>query len=140
MTKSTGRTRRALLGGGLAAIGASAAVAQSAPGRGASGTGAAAATDLRPGTEQDQTPALQRAMTAAAREQRPVHLPPGRFRVGALTLPSGTRLIGAGAGATVLVQANTQPVLVARGGGPVAVQDLSVEGNPAASRTTPLVS
>jgi uncharacterized secreted repeat protein (TIGR03808 family) len=65
-------------------------------------------------------------------------LPPGRYRVGNLLLPPGARLIGAGAGATTLVQANAEPVLIARGG-PVALQNLTIEGNPAADRKTPLV-
>jgi len=76
----------------------------------------------------------------AARDRSPVHLPPGRYRVGGLTLPSGVRLNGAGAGATVLVQAGAEPLLVARGGEQIALDGLTLEGNPAAGRTTSLVS
>jgi uncharacterized secreted repeat protein (TIGR03808 family) len=54
-------------------------------------------------------------------------------------LPPGTRLIGSGAGATIITQASTQPLLAARDSGLIAIQDVTLEGNPAATRE-PLVS
>jgi uncharacterized secreted repeat protein (TIGR03808 family) len=129
------RTRRAVLGGGLAAT----VTATAASAQGRDGSSARVVPDLRPDSGEDQTTALQRALAAAAKSGMPVHLPPGRYRVGGLTLPSGIRLAGAGVGATTLVQAGNEPLLVARGG-PVALHGMTFEGTPAASRTPPLAS
>ncbi len=134
------RTRRAVLGGGMGAtLVATAAPAQSVQGRAPPGSGAAV-SGLRPNSDQDQTAALQRAVMGAARDRSPVHLPAGRYRIGGLTLPSGIRLNGAGAGATVLAQAGFEPLLVARGGEQIALDGLTLEGDPAGARATPLVS
>jgi uncharacterized secreted repeat protein (TIGR03808 family) len=130
-------TRRAVLGAGFAAsLGSSAALGQPAPGARAASD---AAPGLRSGLEQDQTAILQRAVAAAAGERRRVYLPRGRFRIAGLILPSGTQLIGTGQGATTLVQASNQPVLVGRGGERIAVRGLAIEGSPAASKETSLV-
>lgn len=56
---------------------------------------------LEPDAAHDQSAALQAAIDAAAARKAPLALPPGRFRVGAITLRPGTRLIGAH-GTTVL--------------------------------------
>ncbi|MBR0948889.1 TIGR03808 family TAT-translocated repetitive protein [Bradyrhizobium canariense] len=57
---------------------------------------------VRPGSSEDQTRALQRAIDEAARAQMPLALPPGIYRTGLLRLPNGTQLIGV-RGATKLV-------------------------------------
>src|SRR4051794_28753859 len=57
---------------------------------------------VRPGSPDDQTRALQRAIDEAARAQVPLALPPGVYRTGTLRLSSGTQLIGV-RGATKLV-------------------------------------
>ncbi|MET4291295.1 putative secreted repeat protein (TIGR03808 family) [Bradyrhizobium sp. LB8.2] len=57
---------------------------------------------VRPGSSEDQTRALQRAIDEAARAQTPLALPPGVYRTGLLRLPNGTQLIGV-RGATKLV-------------------------------------
>jgi uncharacterized secreted repeat protein (TIGR03808 family) len=138
MATGPGRSRRVILGGGLASVmSASAAPAQS--GRAVSPPGALVA-GLQPNGEQDQTALLQRAVAAAAKERKPLHLPPGRYRVGGLSLASGARLIGAGAGATTLVQVSEQPLLLGRGGEQIAVQGLTIEGNTIGGRKTQLVS
>src|SRR5580692_3843053 len=49
---------------------------------------------LRPGSQDDQTKVLQRAIDEAARAQVPLALPPGVYRVGQLRLHSGTQLVG----------------------------------------------
>src|SRR3954465_13641322 len=49
---------------------------------------------VRPGSPDDQTRALQRAIDEAARAQVPLALPPGTYRTGMLRLSSGTQLIG----------------------------------------------
>src|SRR5437868_11036501 len=57
---------------------------------------------VRPGSPDDQTKALQRAIDEAARAQVPLALPPGVYRTGLLRLQNGTQLVGV-RGATKLV-------------------------------------
>ena len=57
---------------------------------------------VRPGSPDDQTANLQRAIDEAARAQVPLALPPGVYRTGMLRLQSGTQLVGV-RGATKLV-------------------------------------
>src|SRR3979411_3262754 len=57
---------------------------------------------VRPGSPDDQTKLLQRAIHEAARAQAPLALPPGIYRTGMLSLRGGTQLIGV-RGATRLV-------------------------------------
>src|SRR6478672_7844955 len=49
---------------------------------------------VRPGSPDDQTKNLQRAIDDAARAQAPLALPPGIYRSGLLKLPSGSQLVG----------------------------------------------
>ena len=49
---------------------------------------------VRPGSPDDQTKALQRAIDDAARAQVPLALPPGVYRTGMLRLQNGTQLVG----------------------------------------------
>ena len=49
---------------------------------------------VRPGSSEDQTRALQRAIDEAARALMPLALPPGVYRSGLLRLPNGAQLIG----------------------------------------------
>lgn len=48
----------------------------------------------RPGAVDDQSRVLQNAINMAASERRPLFIPPGRYHVSNLTLPSRTQLIG----------------------------------------------
>src|SRR3981081_2089580 len=57
---------------------------------------------VRPGSPEDQTRVLQRAIDDAARAQVPLALPPGIYRTGMLRLQNGTQLVGI-RGATKLV-------------------------------------
>ena len=57
---------------------------------------------VRPGSPDDQTRALQRAIDEAARAQAPLALPPGVYRTGMLKLSPGSQLTGV-RGATKLV-------------------------------------
>src|SRR5664279_6537570 len=57
---------------------------------------------VRPGSPDDQTKNLQRAIDEAARAQVPLALPPGVYRTGMLRLQSGSQLVGI-RGATKLV-------------------------------------
>ena len=47
-----------------------------------------------PGSPDDQTKVLQRAIDDAARAQAPLALPPGAYRTGLLRLQNGTQLVG----------------------------------------------
>src|SRR5689334_23873219 len=57
---------------------------------------------VRPGSPDDQTRALQRAIDEAARARVPLALPSGVYRTAALRLPDGAQLIGV-RGATKLL-------------------------------------
>ena len=136
MTGARDYTRRAIVGAGLAVAGMPSASAQ----QGASPARGETLAGLRRDSDEDQTAVLQRAVAAAARNGLPVNLPPGRYRVAGLSLPPGTRLMGAGPSATTLVQAGNQPVVVARSGDRITIEDLGVEGGAVGDRSTPLVS
>ena len=62
---------------------------------------AAGSASLVPGSATDQTAALQAALDAATSLGAPLELAAGRYRVGALELRAGARIVGA-AGATTL--------------------------------------
>src|SRR5579862_6404409 len=49
---------------------------------------------VRPGSPDDQTRNLQRAIDEAARAQVPLAFPPGVYRTGLLRLAAGSQLIG----------------------------------------------
>ncbi len=49
---------------------------------------------LKPGLSEDQSPAFQRAVDAAARTRSPLVLPPGDFLIGDITLASQTKITG----------------------------------------------
>jgi uncharacterized secreted repeat protein (TIGR03808 family) len=49
---------------------------------------------VRPGSSEDQTRVLQRAIDEASRAQMPLALPPGIYRTGLLRLPDRAQLIG----------------------------------------------
>src|SRR5262245_24033431 len=50
---------------------------------------------VRPGSPDDQSRQLQRAIDETARSRSPLALAPGTYRVGDLKLPAGTQLVGA---------------------------------------------
>lgn len=87
----------------------------------------ASALGLRPGSGDDQSAALGRALAEAARREAPLLLPPGRYRVSGVALPEGARLVGV-PGATRLVQAGEQPLLLGRGLKRSALVGLTLEG------------
>src|ERR1700743_1223076 len=91
--------RRHLLGASMAA-----AVTLTAPRDGWTASPGRDATHygLRPGSPDDQTKALQRAIDEAARAQVPLALPPGVYRTGTLRLQNGSQLVGV-RGATPLL-------------------------------------
>src|ERR1700676_4606881 len=100
VTQTMDVNRRHLIGASAAGAAATLAVspdaARAAPltstlGRDASQYG------VRPGSPEDQTKILQRAIDEAARAQVPLALPPGVYRTGMLRLQNGTQLVASAA-------------------------------------------
>ena len=69
---------------------------------------------VRPGSADDQTRALQRAIDETARTGTPLALAPGIYRTGQLRLSSGTHLVGA-RGATRLLPTQGESLLSGTG-------------------------
>jgi uncharacterized secreted repeat protein (TIGR03808 family) len=82
---------------------------------------------VRPGSPDDQTRALQRAIDEAARAQVPLALPPGVYRTGMLRLSSGSQLVGV-RGATKLVFTGGASMLQGEGAGSVGLSNLTLDG------------
>src|SRR6266481_4107209 len=82
---------------------------------------------VRPGSPDDQTRTLQRAIDEAARGQVPLALPPGIYRTGMLRLESGTQLIGV-RGATKLVFNGGASMLLGEGAGSVGLTGITLDG------------
>jgi uncharacterized secreted repeat protein (TIGR03808 family) len=82
---------------------------------------------VRPGSTEDQTRALQRAIDDAARAQMPLALPPGLYRTGMLRLPSGAQLIGV-RGATRLVFTSGASLLLSEGADSIGLTGLGFDG------------
>jgi uncharacterized secreted repeat protein (TIGR03808 family) len=83
---------------------------------------------VRPGSPDDQTRALQRAIDEAARAQVPLALPPGVYRTGMLRLQSGTQLIGV-RGATRLIFNGGASMLQGEGAGSVGLTNITLDGS-----------
>src|SRR5712672_2622940 len=83
---------------------------------------------VRPGSPDDQTKILQRALDEAARAQVPLALPPGVYRTGMLRLQSGTQLIGV-RGATRLVFNGGASMLSGEGAGSVGLTNITLDGS-----------
>jgi uncharacterized secreted repeat protein (TIGR03808 family) len=81
---------------------------------------------VRPGSPDDQTRALQRAIDEAARAAVPLALPPGVYRTGALNLATGTQLIGV-RGVTKLVF-TAGAMLLGEGAGHVTLNGITLDG------------
>jgi uncharacterized secreted repeat protein (TIGR03808 family) len=82
---------------------------------------------LRPGSLEDQTKILQRAIDEAARAQVPLALPPGVYRTGMLRLPNGAQLVGV-RGATRLAFAGGTSLLTSEGAGSLGLHGLILDG------------
>jgi uncharacterized secreted repeat protein (TIGR03808 family) len=82
---------------------------------------------VRPGSPDDQTRALQRAIDEAARAQVPLALPPGIYRTGMLRLSSGTQLVGV-RGATKLVLTGGASMFSGEGAGSIGLSNLTLDG------------
>jgi uncharacterized secreted repeat protein (TIGR03808 family) len=82
---------------------------------------------VRPGSPDDQTKALQRAIDEAARAQVPLALPPGVYRTSMLHLRSGTQLVGV-RGATKLAFSGGASMLSAEGAGSIGLANITLDG------------
>jgi uncharacterized secreted repeat protein (TIGR03808 family) len=87
----------------------------------------AAQYGVRPGSPDDQTRVLQRAIDEAARAQVPLALPPGVYRTGMLRLQSGTQLVGA-RGATRLVFTGGVAMLQGEGAASIGLSNITFDG------------
>ncbi len=96
-------------------------------GSGAFGEAVAQASGLKPGSPDDQSAALSRALAAAARQSRPLVLAPGVYRVSQVALPDGTHLAGV-PGLTRLVPAGDGPLLRAEKAARIGVTGLVLDG------------
>jgi uncharacterized secreted repeat protein (TIGR03808 family) len=82
---------------------------------------------VRPGSPDDQTRAIQRAIDEAARAAMPLAFPPGQYRVGALKLPANAQLIGVH-GATTFSFAGTTTFITSQGASNVSLTNLVLDG------------
>jgi uncharacterized secreted repeat protein (TIGR03808 family) len=82
---------------------------------------------VRPGSPDDQTRALQRAIDEAARAQVPLALPPGVYRTGLLRLSSGSQLIGV-RGATKLVFTGGASMFLGEGANSIGLTNITLDG------------
>lgn len=82
---------------------------------------------VRPGSPDDQTGALQRAIDEAAHAQVPLMLPPGVYRTGMLRLQNGSQLIGV-RGASRLVFSGGPSLLSGEGAGHVGLHGVTLDG------------
>jgi uncharacterized secreted repeat protein (TIGR03808 family) len=82
---------------------------------------------VRPGSPDDQTKVLQRAIDEAARAQVPLALPPGVYRTGLLRLQGGTQLIGV-RGATKFVFNGGASMLQSEGAGGIGLSGITFDG------------
>jgi uncharacterized secreted repeat protein (TIGR03808 family) len=87
----------------------------------------AADLGLEPDSKRDQSAALQAAIDEAASRGAALHLPPGRFRVGALTLREGTRLI-AEARTTTLEFVGGSAFLTGENAANVTLEGIALDG------------
>src|SRR6201747_1500891 len=82
---------------------------------------------VRPGSPDDQTRALQRAIDESARAQVPLALPPGVYRTGLLRLSSGSQLIG-GRGATRLLFTGGASMFSGEGASSIGLSNITLDG------------
>ena len=83
---------------------------------------------VRTNSTDDQTEILQRAVDRTAGARLPLILPPGAYRVRALILPTGARLIGV-PGATRIVALDNTPVIVARNADHILLSGITFDGS-----------
>jgi uncharacterized secreted repeat protein (TIGR03808 family) len=122
--------RRRFIGASAAGIAGAMAMspdaARAAPPASALGRDAAQ-YGVRPGSPDDQTKALQRAIDESARAQVPLSLPPGVYRTGLLRLQNGSQLVGV-RGATKFVFNGGASMLQSEGAGSIGLSGITFDG------------
>ncbi|WP_454618041.1 TIGR03808 family TAT-translocated repetitive protein [Bradyrhizobium cenepequi] len=122
--------RRYLIGasaaGAAGALALSADTARAAPLASALGRDATQ-YGVRPGSPDDQTKVLQRAIDEATRAQVPLALPPGVYRTGLLRLQRGSQLVGV-RGATKLVFNGGLSMFLGEGADSIGLSGLTLDG------------
>jgi uncharacterized secreted repeat protein (TIGR03808 family) len=123
-------TRRHLIG--ATAIGAAGALAVSPEAARAAQLTSALGRDVtqygvRPGSPDDQTKVLQRAIDEASRAQVPLALPPGVYRTGMLRLQIGAQLVGV-RGATRFVFTGGASMFSGEGASSVGLLNVTLDG------------
>jgi uncharacterized secreted repeat protein (TIGR03808 family) len=88
----------------------------------------AAQLGVRPGAQDDQSRALQRAIDQAARTRVPLILMPGVYRAGDLKLPDGAQLLGV-RGATRFVLTRGPSLLSGEAGDHITISGLVLDGD-----------
>jgi uncharacterized secreted repeat protein (TIGR03808 family) len=84
---------------------------------------------VRPGSPDDQTKVLQRAIDDAARAQVPLALPPGVYRTSMLRLQSGSQLIGVRGATRFVFNGGGPSMLSGEGAGSVGLTGISLDGS-----------
>jgi uncharacterized secreted repeat protein (TIGR03808 family) len=87
----------------------------------------AAQLGVRPGTSDDQTMLLQRAIDQAASTRVPLSLSAGSYRAAGLTLPPGTQISGM-AGATRLIANRAKPIFTSARANDVQLSGITFDG------------
>ncbi len=82
---------------------------------------------VRPGSPDDQTRNLQRAIDESARAQVPLALPPGVYRTGMLRLQNGTQLVGV-RGATKLSFTGGASMILGEGADRAGLSGITFDG------------
>jgi uncharacterized secreted repeat protein (TIGR03808 family) len=82
---------------------------------------------VRPGSNDDQTRALQRAIDEAAHKRLPLWLPPGSYRAAVLKLPAGAQISGV-RGQTRLVVAKNAPLFESSNAENVTLNGITADG------------
>jgi uncharacterized secreted repeat protein (TIGR03808 family) len=82
---------------------------------------------VRPGSSDDQSRSLQRALDETARTRSPLALPPGTYRVGDLKLAPGAQLIGV-RGASKFVLSEGPSLIAGAGADNVTLSGLVLDG------------
>jgi len=83
---------------------------------------------VRPGSPDDQTKALQRAIDEAARAQVPLSLPPGVYRTGMLRLQNGSQLVGVRGATKFIFNGGGASMLQSEGAGGVGLSGITFDG------------
>ncbi len=112
---------------GLAAASSASNAQQRKPAKSLRGEAGTLDPDIRPDSGEDETTRLQAAIDRAAARGRALALPPGRFIVRGLTLPSGAQLSGSRQ-ATVLQHLGGAPVLSASKATSITIEQLTITG------------